>query len=110
MNQYAPQIPLSPVAIESAWVFQGHPLTLEKFTIVVRSVEQWHGILQHPVELDTSGAPKLELNVLENICIQALNRIKAWYDGGQVSPFPDEAHTQMEAALTMATMRRVGVR
>jgi hypothetical protein len=60
-------------------------------------------------ELDPSGAPKLELTVLERKAIEVLNAIKAASDGGLIL-IPVDMQVGIDVVLAMATVRRVGVR
>lgn len=61
------------------------------------------------VEYDVAGAPKLQSTVLEVQAVQTLNSIKAWADSGERNPMPGELQAQVDAVLSFAGMRRMGV-
>jgi hypothetical protein len=62
-----------------------------------------------PRDLDPAGAPKLPLSVLEQLAIDACNRVKAWAESDRSTPFPEEAHMLCDGVLMMAAQRRKGV-
>lgn len=62
-----------------------------------------------PEELDAAGQPKIKMTVLEAVALSALNGLKAWLDSDRTTPPPAETVRQMEAAISLATMRRKGV-
>jgi hypothetical protein len=61
------------------------------------------------VEMDVAGNPKMELTVLERKAIEVLNSIKAAVDGGLVQ-LPVDMQMGIDVVLTMASVRRVGVK
>lgn len=60
-------------------------------------------------ELDAAGVPKLELTVLERHALATLNSIAALPDEA-LAQIPVSLRMNIDAALMMASMRRVGVR
>jgi hypothetical protein len=64
---------------------------------------------QKRVELDVAGQPKLELTVLERKAIDVLNNLKAACDGGLIK-LPVDMQMGIDVVLTMATVRRIGVK
>lgn len=60
------------------------------------------------VELDPAGIPKLELTVLESQAVKVLNSIAALPDE-VLAQIPVSIRMNVDAALAMATVRRVGV-
>lgn len=77
-------------------------LLVEKLTASARS---------HPVphDLDPAGEQKLPLSVLEQLAVDACNRVKAWAESDRGAPFPEEAHMLCDGVVMFAAQRRRGV-
>lgn len=94
-----------PVDEEMLVAVQAHRFAL---MVAVRELRA-SGEAVSPKDLDPAGVPKLPLTALEQLAIDACNRVKAWAESDRSTPFPEEAHMLCDGVLMMAAQRRKGV-